>query len=384
MLARQDGIIRELFKERRFTLAVRDASFRDGQIDIAEIFQAFLSEGKLPQGMTNFEESPEIGFIGKHAVALPWSFDDVRISFTHSCRSIIASEFSKILDQPQMATLEEWIEIETQRDKGAIGRAFLQNKDRLPQMFETYGIMPMQEARNLLIKCTDAVYLSNLPKTIGLDPIYTEHHRPSFQLLRNFDYELRPVGDPKPLKDKLHWTHFKAGLNRLDLDDINHLHQSDAFKDFNELSKSDNIIASFDTLFEVYCELNMLIEDRIIQRFPEIARSSPAPTPRQLRAKYGTAIDRGKTLIGDVLAIGMDFAGKQLVSIPFSGIFTDLVVDAVKSKVIPERPLAVAATRERQKQQLRTFLEDKGAADVIEFDEEYVTTSSFAKETIVR
>ncbi len=94
------------------------------------------------------------------------------------------------------------------------------------------------------------------------------------------------------MKDRLHWSHFKAGLNNLDMDDIHYLHQTDAFREFNWLNQLPDGVKNFMTLRDVYCELNLIIEDRIIQRFPGIARASPAPTQRQLRAKHGTALKK--------------------------------------------------------------------------------------------
>ncbi len=127
LLARRDGVIEEALKEGKFTLAVRDASFKDGFIDIAEIFEAFKLEQKLPKHFDVYDDSPEIPFIGKHAIAKPWSFQDVKRQFTISCKEIIENEFGKRLDATEMASLREWIAVEERRDHGGLGRAFLQN-----------------------------------------------------------------------------------------------------------------------------------------------------------------------------------------------------------------------------------------------------------------
>ncbi len=80
----------------------------------------------------------------------------------------------------------------------------------------------------------------------------------------------------------------------------------------------------------------------------------------------------------------MEFADVATPIIPFGGVISDFVVDAVRNKISPPRPFAVGGGHVSKMQELQQFLEDNGAEAKISFDEEFRATSSFDKEIIVR
>lgn len=139
--------------------------------------------------------------------------------------------------------------------------------------------------------------------------------------------------------------------------------------------------ADFDPMFETYWELNRLIEDRIIQRFPEIAIASPPPTQRRLRRRYGTVVEKGSTILMDVLSIGVELAGGAMPFFP--GIVTDYVVDAVRDRIDPPRPFGEGADHARKLRALHNYLTAQSSAETMNFSEEIVSTSSFQKEIVV-
>ncbi len=372
-LTRCDGVIRELVKQRHITLAVRETP-TDGIMPLADVFEAFRLEGKLPSGWTDISDSPEIAFMESSCAKIGWAFDEVRANFTNNCKVILLEQARRRhLSIDHVTTLEELIVAEEKRDKG-LGRAFLQQ--RLPGMLADYGIMPKPAAETMLRSCTDAVYLSNLPKTIGLDPIYAEEHRSSFELLRGGQYDLTPIGEEIDLRPRLRAEHFTHGLNQLDIDDVHKIQQSDAFRTFVALTQTPDPIAAFDNLFVTYVELNRVIEDHIIERFRGLMRHSPAPDPRRLRRQYGTWFENGAAVMMDVLSIAAS-------SLWIPGLASNYVVDAVRNRIDPPRPHADGARHELERLRLRQYLEKTGQDQQLRFGEEFHESDSFKREIMV-
>ena len=376
LLIRQDSVIRELLKQRYITIAVRRVP-TEGILPFATTFGAFLAEGKVPRGFKKLENSPEIAFMERHAERIPWSFDEVRRTFTDNCKKMIFEQLGRRLPETHLEALREIIAGEELRDGGGLGRAFLQN--RLPSVLGRYDILPEAEAKTLMRTYTDAIYLSNLPKTMGLNPIYAEEHEESFRLMRGYDYRLEPFGDELDLKPRLDARHFTHGLNQLDIDDISKIQQTDTFRSFQILSATEDPLADFNMMSVVYCELNRVIEDHIIDRFRPLMRGSPAPDPRKLRRQYGVAFESGATVVMDILSLGL---GALMPTIP--GIFSNFVIDAIRSKIDPPRRHLDGARHDHDLKRLRDYLAAEGRAGEISFDEKMVRTSSFDKEIMVR
>lgn len=377
LLVRDDGMIKTLVKDGQIDLAVRDPD-GSGPEDLRCIFETFLEGGQLPEGYQDLRQSPEIDFVQDHATLIPWEFDAVRRNFTGDCERIILDQGRLAFEARQVDFISEALREETERNSG-LRRIFLQRD--LPDMMERAGLMPRTQAVDFLTRCSDAVYLSNLPKTIGLQPIYAEEHRESFMLLRGGRYELSDMGDPLDLKPRLTVKHFTEGLNMLDVEDIAKVHGSDAFKEFHRLNADPDSLGNFEHIFVVYGELNRVIEDRIITRFRELARHSPAPDPRQLRKQYGTWISHGVKRAMDVLSIANVVPSITGVALGWAGSF---LVDAVNAKVNPERKHVDAAMHDLERAKLAAYLRSQGKGDSLEFEHDVEASEGFDREIIVR
>jgi len=375
-LIRRDGVIRKLVESGQIDVAVRDPG--QGINDLREVFEAFRAEGKIPEGYGNLDDSPEITFMEEHSRKIGWDYGSVRGNFTTDCERIVLEQSRIVLSDTNFDFLRDAVREEAEQNNG-LGRVFLQ--DHLPGMLEHRGIMTRGEAFRFLTRCTDAVYLSNLPKTIGLNPIYANEHKESFKLLRGGQYELKDYGDDLDLKPRLPAKHFTQGLNMLDMEDIALVHSSDAYRDFARLSASANPVRDFDQLFVVYGELNRVIEDRIITRFRGLLNHSPAPDPRKLKRQYGSWIEMGVARLMDVLSIAN-------VASPVAGVVlgwgVNFLVDTVRKKVDPERRHIEAARHDLERRRLETYLRKHGKADELSFEAEMHDADSFDREIIVQ
>lgn len=375
-LLRSDGIVRELVKNKAIQVAVRDPEGQGPQT-LPEVFEAFRIDGKIPPGLERIENSPEIEFVEQSAVKVSWDYNSVRSNFTDDCRRVLLDQARDQWSDSHFEFLRMAILEEEEADQG-LGRIFLQG--RLPDMIEQEGIMRRDDAFAFLTRCTDAVYLSNLPKTIGLDPIYAEEHRDSFMLLRGGSYELKDYGDPIDLKPKLDHAHFTHGLNMLDVDDIAAIHASSTFKAYRNASVSASSTDRFEELFVLYGELNREIEDRMIQRFRELKRHSPAPDPRKIQRRYGSWVSQGVARLMDVLSIASIVPGAMGVPLGWGA---NLLVDVVNRKINPERRHADAAMHELEKAKFAAYLRAEGKADKLSFEQNVVESDGFKKEVII-
>ena len=377
LLVRNDGVVRTMIKDSQLRLACRDPQ-GDGPQTLHATFEIFAEEKKIPPAFRNLQESPEIDFMQQHGTLIPWQYDAVRRNFTRECERIILEQGRKSFASGQVDFLRDALREEADANEG-LGRIFLQRD--LPDKMERAGLLARTQALEFLTRCSDAVYLSNLPKTIGLQPIYAEEHRESFMLLRGGRYELSDMGDPLDLKPRLTAKHFTEGLNMLDVEDIAKVHESDAFRDFHRLNNDPDPVGSFDHLFLAYGELNRVIEDRIITRFHELARHSPAPDPRQLRKQYGSWVSQGIKRATDVLSIVPVFPSITGVALGWASSF---LVDAVNAKINPERKHLDATMHDLERAKLEAYLRSQGKGEALEFEHDVETTGGFDREIIVR
>lgn len=377
MLVRKDGVIREMISNGQIKLAVR-VEEEDSPKDLHDVFEDFIREGKIPRGYRSLSDSPEITFMQEKAEKIGWDYSTIRDNFTADCGRVVREQAKLSLEPSQVDLLQEELTRETAENEG-LGRIFLQK--HLPELMEREALMSRDQAFAFLTRCSDAVYLSNLPKTIGLNPIYADEHRPSFELLRGGNYHLNDFGDPLDLKPRLSAKHFTEGLNMLDVEDVAHIQNSPAFREYRMLSDTDDPLSDFDQLFIVYGELNRIIEDRIITRFRGLMRHSPAPDPRQLRRQYGSWVEKGTARLMDILSIAS-------VMDPISGVAAgwsvNLLVDAVRKKISPERVHVDAARHDLERNRLETYLRSQGKSEEIAFEADLTTSESFDREIIVR
>ncbi len=376
ILLRGDGVIRQLVKENQILVAVRDPD-GIGPKPLDQVFEDFRVEGKIPVGLEQIGDSPEITFMETECSKIGWDYTSVRNTFTVDCERVVLEQARSSWGDTDYDFLESAIREEAATNSG-LGRIFLQV--HLPEMLEKERIMAKEKAFAFLTRCTDAVYLSNLPKTIGLSPIYADEHRESFQLLRGGNYQLKDFGDPVDLKPRLNHEHFTHGLNELDIDDINAIQATRTYRDYRRFSEARGSVEDFEALFVLYKELNREIEDRIIQRFRSLLIHSPAPDPRKLQRQYGSWVSKGAARFMDVLSIASIMPSVSGVVLGWA---TNIVVDMVNKKINPERRHADAAMHELEKGRLETYLRAHGKGETISFEKNVKASDSFDEEIIV-
>lgn len=375
-LVRSNGLVRALYETGHFSLALRKqegVESRLHEFELDRVQTVFLSEGKLDYDRGLAEIRDDIAFIEKNSKVIEWNYGDVRKNYTHNARQLLESRFSALLSNVDYAEFCRILDEENTRDKG-LGRAFLQN--RLQSLMEQQLSAVPPNLHQEIVDCTNAPYVSNLPATLGLNPIYPQSLQRSFQLLRGASFSMAEEGPSRAVRTRLSHAHFVEGLARLDLDDIRELRASAAIKLLRNASRGD---ASYspDEVELAFEEAHISVEDRIASRFPELRRNSVVDRQRQLHRSIGARRDAGM-LVAEVVAFTLSFAILPGVSTAVTHLFNRYV----KGQTGDSDQLKIIDRNLRQKA-LQRHLRDLGKDERIEIEELTTTGSGFQKETII-
>lgn len=376
-LVSYDPTILALFEEGAFDIAIRaDFDRESGVASLRTIHQAFVEERKIRAAARRFDETPALALIERHARPIPWHYNAIRSNYTETCQQLLLREFRPLLGDTEFDRFAAAIEAEKVRDSG-LGREFLQN--RLHEDMSALGIDMGGPRRDLIRRCTDAPYLSNLPTLIGLNPIYADEHRASFDLMRGAGLALETT-DGTRAPCVFDHEHYVAGLCRLTPDDIRFLQELPARQTYLRLSGGIRSEADYEETFDAFVEFNLLVEDRIATRFPEIARHSPGDPDRSfLRQK---AKQYGKAGGDDVAGILIGLYAPLLPLSLCRQVIFDLCSWARGEQ--PVRSLGPEPVeREKARKRLKAHLVATGAGGKLQVENRAERGSAFAKEIIV-
>lgn len=376
-LAASDATVIALFEKGFFDLAIRsDFDETSGPASLQVVHQAFLKERKIRHAARRYDANGALGRIARCSRPLPWSYSAVRQNYTDRCEQLLLREFRPLLSDTGFENLTEILVSEKMRDSG-LGRVFLQ--ERLHRRMRSAGIR-VGEARNALImRCTEAPYLSNLPATIGLNPIYGDEHRASFELLRGGDQPLATTGEEN-VPSRFDHEHYVEGLCRLNLDDIRWLQEAPARRVYLSLTAAG--IAgeqAYEDAFRAFVEFNRLIEDRIASRFPEIARHSPGDPGRKFLKQHARRYAAAGA--DDLLGIAVAAVSSVVPLALCKQVLFDVVgpLTGVPPPTLPTDEVEREVLRRRLGEHLRRA----GRAERIQVEDQPVAGAPFVKEIII-
>lgn len=372
-LVRRDGVIRKLFEEKQFTLAVRSDRTALTPIktpkSISSVNKSFYEEGKFDVTDDFYTDLSDIDFMDEFSTKRVWDYDDIRKNYTENSKKVILQHLGDLLSERDFEVVQEEIHIEEERDAG-LGRIFL--RDRL------YGkILPRLQSRyegleSLIQLCSDAHYITNLPRTLNLDPIYGSGHSKVFDIIRNTNIEDDLLDEPVVKRKGLDKKHFVEGLINLDVDSIFELQNSGVLEKYRESLQfntgDDNDMRKLRNAYVVASER---IEKEILDNW---GNSRPSPALErvqdiQLRAKR-------KNLIGGAI---LDIATSLTVSLPGGGIVIEHIINRNTKKKIGTDQDILAIERgdiTLRQDEMRDELHTKGRTETISL------SGSFQNETM--
>ncbi|MFK3781752.1 hypothetical protein [Agrobacterium sp. NPDC089420] len=377
-LIARDGVIRELSKEKLFSLAARQGHDESAPSQIQTLLETqkqFFAQGKITSERIDIGRVKDLDFADQHFRKIGWNYREVRQHFTDVVATLLCDQFSPLLSPSDFRTFSEILSEERERDRG-LGREFLQR--RFPSLVMQRLVNPPEQTHQLIHDCTEGPYISNLPRVLSLNPIYASSHARSFETMRGLKLaQLEPAFSFKS-KPRLSYEHYIEGLSRLDVDDIMWLRQTDELKEYQsfahrDLSKS----AVAHDLTVSFQSINQRIVDRIIDRFPELKASTSEAPDQIIRSRWAKAEFAGGILLEAIGAAVELQTGLGLgISVLFS--LAERKFGA-SNKRISQHDNAQWEARNRQ---LGHLLEDKGMDAKIAF--EMPVLNHFEKETIVR
>jgi len=376
-LAREDAIVREFVKAGYFELAVR-AGIEDegeGAQPLVEIQDSFVREGKIDVKYKVYQDKEALDFLESNCEVRTWKYWQVRDSYTKNCKKVLESTFQNFLGDSDFSIFQEILREEEERDQG-LGRVFLQK--RLPDALNKRLSKKYLSIKDRILECTEAPYITNLPNTLGLNPIYAEMHERSFALFRGIEYELKDLGEPEELPTKLDYEHFIEGVSGLDFVDILELRQTIAVQKFRELTEA-GVCNAHDhhELQLAFKEANILIEKKILEKNWRLLQSTALPRRREIQRQVAVS-KNGGSIVLDLLAIA--------VTLPMVGTAYNLLIDAVTKKKFGSEEQMTAqdiALHSLQKEEYENYLRSNGLLST-EDEKSIKDTDSFKVETILR
>jgi hypothetical protein len=375
-LAASDPTLIALVENGLFDLAVRSRPAQGGIASLRSVHADFVDERKIRHAALDYDSTPALALFDRCAAKLPWTYDVIRRNYTSGAEQLLLREFRAVLADSEFDRLGEILRAEKERDQG-LGREFLQN--RLHLQMRKAGIRVDKSRRELIRRCTDAPYLSNLPATIGLNPIYAHEHSASFDLMRGGGATFETTGAIKA-PSRFDHSHYVEGLCRLTLDDVIFLQDLPSRSAYLERSGAGPTgSGDYERAVDAFVEFNLLLEDRIAARFPEIARHSPGAPDRtfykQKALAYGAAgaEDLFGILVGQFCPVAPLALCKQVL--------IDILPERFRRK--PRSVPAETVQREVTRRRLAEHLQQAGTAELLDVEERPVGGRPFSKEIVI-
>lgn len=373
-LAATDPTLIALIENGLFDVAVRFVPEQGGVLSLRSVHRAFIDENKIRHAALDYDSSP-LALFERHATKVPWTYDVIRNNYTSGAEQLLVREFRQVLTDTEFDRFLAILSEEKDRDSG-LGREFLQN--RLHLRMRKAGIAVGKSRRELIRRCTDAPYLSNLPATIGLNPIYAHEHSASFDLMRGGGAELETTGAVRA-PSRFDHSHYVEGLCRLTLDDVQFLQELPSRRAYLERSAGLAGESDYDQAVAAFVEFNLLLEDRIASRFPEIARRSSGAPDRTFYKQKALAYagagaeDLFGILVGHFCPVAPLALCKQVL--------LDVLPERFRPK--PRSVPADTVRREVTRRRLAEHLRDAGQAERLDVEERTIGGRPFSKEIVI-
>ena len=374
-LAATDATLIALLENGLFDVAVRSRPEQGGIASLRSVHKDFIDERKIRHAELDYDASP-LDLFERHAGKLPWTYEVIRNNYTSGAEQLLLREFGRVLADAEFDRFRAIIAEEKERDSG-LGREFLQN--RLHLRMREAGIAVGRARRELIRRCTDAPYLSNLPASIGLNPIYAQEHGASFDLMRGGGAAFETTGEVRA-PSRFDHSHYVEGLCRLTLDDVLFLQKLPSRRAYLERSGGGLAGESdYDQAVAAFVEFNLLLEDRIASRVPDIARHSSGAPDRTFYKQKAIAYagagaeDLFSIVVGHFCPVAPLALCKQVL--------LDVLPERFRRK--PRSVPVESVQREVNRRRLAEHLGTAGRAERLEVEDRLVGGRPFSKEIVI-
>lgn len=321
---------------------------------LTQVRDAFVAEGKQrTQNAEEFQANDDLELINAGCEIALYNYTQLRDNYTNGVMRIM--NLPHVMGKfgvDDHAYIVELLNQESERNQG-LGRIYLQQglgADLTAQGHaETWA-----RHRDLLMKISDAPYITGIPTVMAADPIYSPLHEEAFNLVTGTDATTTAaateVTSVLALQTDLNLSSYQQALAQLQLEDVFYLRSTPEYKTYQKRSK--NPVRNEDELREVTEALivyQRLIDNMIIRRKLGIKLRRAEKVYRHLQSmrKIGQeagAYSLGLALTGDALT-----GGALTMANFFVGSVLDKLHERDQRKLDAERHL-YAAQLERSQQ----------------------------------
>jgi len=305
LISRGDAVVRYMVEREAISIAMRNKDDGKGRMDLISLEEEFR-EGDVIRSANAMPNAKidDLIFLEDNSCKKEWSYSQVSENYSLNSKRLLNEHFCKSLNDIDIGIVNDIVA--EYEESAKINRLFLQEKflkTLRPRLIGTYDESVLQKT---LKESYTAPYVSNLPNVLDLNPIYLAEHERSFQVFRGEQYDWIDIDESKSVVRKLDYSHLVEGICRFDTMDIESIRTSDTILAFKKLmkpsvEKNDKIQKE---LRQLFIEANILIERRVMERFPGLLTTSESAQNLNFSRKMATLRGESNTAI-DLFTLGV-------------------------------------------------------------------------------
>ncbi|MCK7596939.1 hypothetical protein M0G74_06595 [Microbulbifer sp. CAU 1566] len=281
------------------SIAVRDPSGTSNCDRLTKVRDAFHKEKKQNMELDQFLSDSDLDFVNERCEIIPYTYSSLRDNYTNNIFEIFRGKNARqVFGSDIQKLLVERLLLEADRDQG-LGRVFL-HKNFESDLRKIGKHDVWSKHKDDIIRFSDAPYVTGIPKVLNTNPIYSPHHKGSFELAYPQDPQKIEKEKPIEITTDLHLSSYEQALSKLMSDDILFLRDSYEFKTYqkqiNNGVSSDN---SLENTLDSLIAYQNLIDQYIIRRHLGIK------TSKQFKGKRFLEPMRKISQEGGVFALGL-------------------------------------------------------------------------------
>lgn len=333
------------------SIAVRAPDDAPAGQSLTQVRDAFVREGKQrTENADEFHANDDLELINSKCEISLYNYTQLRDNYTNGVLRIM--QLPHVVAQLGESDQREILDLlahESEQNSG-LGRIYLQKglghdlKNKGKE--EIWG-----RHRDLLMKVSDAPYITGIPTVMAADPIYSPMHEEAFNLVSGGTASATAAAEVTSvlsIQTDLNLSSYQHALAQLKLEDVFYLRDTNEYKTYQKLSKKPvSSEAELNKVTEALVEYQRLIDHLIIRRKLGLKLGRLFKAHRQIQSMRKVSQEAGAYSLGLMLSGDALTGGALTMANFFVSSVLDKQVEREQRKMDAQRHL-YAAKLERE------------------------------------
>ncbi|MCC5879111.1 MAG: hypothetical protein JJU03_04370 [Idiomarina sp.] len=309
----------ELLHRDIFEIAIRGKDNTNEQISLIDLRDQFAARGVNRFQSDDFLRNDDLTTLQSSSSTRVYHVETLGTLYTEAVQALITRNDIQTALSPAHFELFNALLTQEVAQQGRLTREFMQNTlgARLKSI---HASDVWAQHRDLIMRISDAPYVTAIPQVMTASPIYSPQHQASFDFVYGVSSaQVEPLlnEDNQPqsyeISTGLNLSGYELGLRQLNADDIFDLRNSVSFKEYILASQSSvSSAAQLDGIYEKLAAYQEAIDKRIVERYAglKVSRVDKSANRWRLNASRRLCADTGELMFGlavDVLAAPIAF-----------------------------------------------------------------------------